>query len=191
MNKEKCGHPRISLRLSGVYTVEAALVMSFVLLLLFLCLFMAFYLHDRTVLNALGRYYLKTLIHMVEEPVTVDGELEAERMEEQNILRTNGFQSAISPDSVGARFAESASRMLLMSNLSEIDVMTYSDEVVIHYKARFKVPVYQGFIELLGVDTRYEATIRTERSLDPEEFVRLCRGIFFRKTQEEEKEEGE
>ncbi len=57
---------------AGVYTVEAAFVVSLICVLVLLAIVTGFYQHDRAVLTKMGLSYVSGLLHMAEEPVTLD-----------------------------------------------------------------------------------------------------------------------
>ena len=97
---------------AGVFTIEAAFVVSVILSLVTLVIVTGFYQHDRAVLTKMGLNYVSGLRHMAEEPVTFDGMLEAERLEEQGIFRLDGYSGAVSKDEIEARFYESAETRL-------------------------------------------------------------------------------
>ena len=69
-------------RNDGSYTVEAAFVFPVYLMLLTVFLLLGFYLYDKAVLSASALYYVKSAVHMADEPVDIRGEMELWRLEE-------------------------------------------------------------------------------------------------------------
>ena len=163
---------------AGVFTIEAAFVITTCCVLIMLVLMMAFYQHDRAVLCKMGMTYTAGLLHMAEEPVTFDGVLEAERLEEQGIFRLDGYSGAVSPEEVEARFRESAETRLLMTDLRSVEVSADDSTVRISYEASFRPGLAERILDLFGSGRSMSGSFQLQRGLDPEEFVRICRSVF-------------
>ena len=166
---------------AGVYTIEAAFVISVCCLFVMWIIVMGFYQHDRAVLTKMGLSYVSSLLHMAEEPVGFDGMMEAERLEEQGILRLDGYSSAVSREVVEARFTESAETRLLMTDLESVRVSANDSEVGIAYEAAFRFPLAESLLTLFGSGRQLSGSFTLKRSLDPEEFVRIVRSVFGKK----------
>lgn len=162
----------------GVFTIEAAFVVSLICVLVLWVLVTAFYQHDRAVLTKLGLSYVSNLLHMAEEPVSFDGMMEAERLEEQDIFRLDGYSGAVSVDEVEIRFAESAKIRLLMTDLKAVHVTAADSEVTVSYEAAFRFPLAEQILDLIGSGREMSGSFHLKRGLDPEEFVRIVRSVF-------------
>ena len=173
----KAGKDRLQ---AGVYTIEAAFVVSLICTLVMLVIVAAFYQHDRSVLTKMGLSYASSLLHMAEEPVTFDGMMEAERLEEQSIFRLDGYSGAVSQKDVEARFYESAESRLLMTDLRAVEVTADDSEVGISYEAAFRFPLAERLLTLFGSGRSLSGAFRLKRGMDPEEFVRIVRSVFKR-----------
>ena len=165
-------------RPDGVFTIEAAFVVSVILSLVTLLIVTGFYQHDRAVLTKMGLNYVSGLLHMAEEPVTLDGMMEAERLEEQGIFRLDGYSGAVSEDEVEARFYESAESRLLMTDLSSVTVSANDSEVGVAFEAQFRFPLAEQVLQLFGSGRSMSGSYQLKRSMDPEEFVRIVRSVF-------------
>lgn len=166
---------------AGIYTIEAAFVISMICMLIMMIFIMAFYQHDRAVLYKMGMSYTGSLLSMAEEPVSFDGMLEPERLEEQDIFRLDGYSGAVSADEVETRFRESAETRLLMSDLEQVEVSANDKTVGISYKATFRSRLAESVLSLFGNGRDLSGAFQSERGLDPEEFVRIVRSVFGRK----------
>ena len=163
---------------AGVYTVEAAFVVSLICVLVLLAIVTGFYQHDRAVLTKMGLSYVSGLLHMAEEPVTLDGAMEAERLEEQGIFRLDGYSGAVSEEEVESRFFESADLRLLMTDLKTVKVRAEDTEVGISYAAEFRFPLAEHVLALVGSGRSLTGSFTLKRGMDPEEFVRIVRSVF-------------
>ena len=163
---------------AGVLTIEAAFVITICCMLVTMILWMAFYQHDRAVLHKLGMTYAAGLLHMAEEPVSFDGVLEAERLEEQGIFRLDGYSGAVSSEEIEARFRESAETRLLMSDLRSVEVSADDIAVKVAYEAEFRPALSEGILQLFGSGRTLSGSFQRKRGLDPEEFVRIVRSVF-------------
>ena len=166
---------------AGVLSIEAAFVVSVIASLVVLVLVTGFYQHDRAVLTKMGLSYVSSLLHMAEEPVTFDGAMEAERLEEQGIFRLDGYSGAVSREEVEARFSESAEKRLLMTDLESVKVAADDSEVRIHYQAVFRFPLAEQVLKLFGSGKTLSGSFSLKRGMDPEEFVRIVRSVFGKK----------
>ncbi|MBQ6542679.1 MAG: hypothetical protein IJL73_09455 [Lachnospiraceae bacterium] len=162
----------------GVYTIEAAFVVSMICILVLWVLVTAFYQHDRAVLTKLGLSYVSNLLHMAEEPVSFDGMMEAERLEEQDIFRLDGYSGTVSGDEVETRFAESAENRLLMTDLKAVHVTASDSEVTVSYEAAFRFSRVEHLLDLIGSGGGMSGSFQLKRGMDPEEFVRIVRSVF-------------
>ena len=166
---------------AGVLTIEAAFVVSVICTLVTLVIVTGFYQHDRAVLVKMGLSYAESLLHMAEEPVTFDGAMEAERLEEQGIFRMDGYSGAVSSEEVETRFMESAETKLLMTDLECVKVTADDSEVGIAYEAAFRFPLAENLLQLFGSGRNMSGSYSLKRNLDPEEFVRIVRSVFGKK----------
>ena len=166
---------------SGSVTVEAALVLGMTLLLFLSVFYMTFYLHDRAVLRETAAYYAEAMRHMAEEPVDLTGRLETWRLEEQNVFRTNGYAEFMDPGVVEYFFRRVAEERMLMSELTSAHASFEGRRIRLSYKAGFRL-LGGSFVSMVtGISSEWEDEIRIDLKMDPEEFIRLCRGVIWRK----------
>ena len=166
---------------SGSLTVEAALVFGVLFMVMLTVFYMAFYLHDRAVLYETAAYYAEAMAHMAEEPVNLSGEMEARRLEEQNIFRTNGYGGRQSTYAIEAAFMDEANSGMLMSSVTSARAVFNGRSLSLSYSAEFRV-LQGSFIETMtGIARTWSGKEERTLYMDPEEFVRLCRGLIWRK----------
>lgn len=168
-------------RKSGSLTVEATLVLGFVLLLFLAVFYEAFYLHDRAVLRETASYYAEAMRHMAEEPVDIAGRLEAWRLEEQNIFRSNGYAGQKDPGAVETEFRQVAGQRMLMSDVKGAKAVFDGRKIRLSYSAEFRLLSNSFVSAVTGISSVWEDEIGIELKMDPEEFIRLCRGVIWRK----------
>lgn len=168
---------------SGYMTLEAALILGIVMQLMAGMFCISFYLHDRAVLYEITSYYAETMRHMLEEPVNSDGVLEINRLEEQNLFRTNGYGSDRDSEEIVQAIRREAGKRLLVSTVTGIDVGRTDQKIVVTYEAVFHFKIAKFILKLTGIDQEIRGTVIRERTMDPEEFIRLCRGVVWRKRQ--------
>ena len=164
----------------GSYTIEAAIVMGIVMMLLYAFVFIGFYLHDRLVLYESGLNYAETLLHMTEEPVTFSGKLEIVRLEEQNILRIGGYQDAVNTAFLQELFLYETGQRLFLSQPDDVKIEADGTEVRLFYSAQVRIPFGSMVRKMIGVQPEISREIRMRRRIDPEEVVRLMRGVIWR-----------
>ena len=167
----------------GSVTVEATLVLGLVLLLLTTVFYMAFYLHDRAVLKETAAYYAEAMLHMAEEPVDLEGRLESWRIEDQNIFRTNGYAEYKDNGAVAIAFQTTANERMLITKVTIARAYFNQRKIVLMYSV--KTNMRQGSFAALvtSMEKEWSDEVRMELKMDPEEFVRLCRGVIWRKKQ--------
>lgn len=166
---------------AGSYTIEAAFVFPIIIILVSLIILYSFYLHDRVVLAEMSQYYTKKLFQMLDEPVSVSGRLEIERLEEQNLLRIGGYKDSIQPAMIEKSFRESAERWLLVTSVKSVRAEVTDTGVKFSYTADCAIRVLSKYVKMTGIENGFSGTKSIERPLSPEEFVRIIRGIIWRK----------
>ena len=166
---------------NGFLTVEAAVLFGIILSVLTAVLYLGFYLHDRAVLGETAAYYAGVMMHMIEEPVSYGGRLEIRRLEEQDIFRVAGYGEQQDPREIEALFRKEMGDRLLMTGVEEIHAEFGQREVVFTYRARFRWRVGALVKAMLGLEETFSGEVHLKRNMDPEEFIRLCRGVIWRK----------
>ena len=164
----------------GSATVEATLVMAVVLSVVFSFTVFSMILHDRVVLKELGDYYSETLMHLIEEPVEPDGTLLIDRLEEETILRTKGYGTKEAEEEIRERMMDSAAESLLLTRLTDVTVTLGPKEGVIRYEGELKFRGGSFFLQWMLSDEGLSGSVSRDRRTDPEEFIRLLRGIVWR-----------
>ena len=169
---------------NGSVTVEAAFILGFVMMLFLAVFSMTFYLHDRAVLRETAAYYAEAMRHMAEEPVDLDGRLESWRLEEQNVFRTNGYAEYKDPGLVEYAFRQTAAQRMLMSEVTSTKAVFEGRKIRLSYAAAFRLPGGAVIAGITGIGTEWSDEIQISLRMDPEEFIRLCRGVIWRKKEE-------
>ena len=167
----------------GSMTVEATFVTGFALLLFTSVIYFAFFLHDRAVLRMTAEYYAETMLHMAEEPVDLIGRLESWRLEDQNIFRTNGYASDQDTDPVALAFRMTADQRMLMTRVEQVSATFNGRNVRLSCSARCQVISGSFVTRITGIDPTWNEEVQMKLKMDPEEFIRLCRGVIWRKKQ--------
>ena len=101
--------------LPGSYTIEASILISVILLILMTWFYLAFSFHDRLVCRALALFYTEAAGRMMEEPISEEGRLEIERLNERSGILIGTYASRINPSVLEERFLAAADGLLLIS----------------------------------------------------------------------------
>ena len=90
----------------GVYTIEAAVILTLITALVSLLIYGAVCLHDRAVCLETALFDVRASVQMMEEPVTLTGRLDAERVEmeaeqDKNATEAEQDELALSAEQIG------------------------------------------------------------------------------------------
>lgn len=165
----------------GSLTVEAGFVMGVVLTLLTAVLLLAFYLHDRATFHETVSEYAEGLRRMMEEPVDLYGALIPERLNTENIFRTGWHLDSASAAKAEREIQETADRYMFLCRVRSVSVLAEGGMVRVSYSGVFDPPFSGDLLRLIGVETVFSGEAEHRWNLEPEEFVRLCRGLIWRK----------
>lgn len=176
--------------LEGSYTQEATFVFPLYIMLLVGFLLIGFFLYDKVVLTMTAQYYAKAALHMVDEPVSVEGEMEPWRLEEQGLLWLKGYSESFSGDTIRAECQKQMEERMFMAELKEVECTYHNGEVTISYDACYQAPVISDVLSFLGVETDMEGEATASRAMSPEEFVRIVRGVIWRNSRTVKKNEN-
>jgi len=161
----------------GFTTVEAALVISFILFLMTAFMLMMFYLHDRALLYEIALKDGERIMKMVEEPVSEQGKLEMKRLKEQNFLRIRTYISYVNTESWEAAFRAEAEETLFLTEVTSVEVELSDRGASVKYSGRFRLPVGGVTRRLLEGALTMEGTVTCKKDISPEELVRISRSI--------------
>ena len=164
----------------GVYTIEAALILTLVTLLVALMIYGALCLHDRAICLETALFDVRASVQMLEEPVTLTGRLDAERVEMHSIFDRSTLDQYMSQTLLEAEFKLKAEKRMLLGKLTSVKAEIENGQVTLSYEGSF------SFLEsgLLGMVTGPEKTFSREvcmkKGRGAEEIVRLMKGIIWR-----------
>ena len=102
----------------GVYTIEAALILTLVTLLVALMIYGALCLHDRAICLETALFDVRASVQMLEEPVTLTGRLDAERVEMHSIFDRSTLDQYMSQTLLEAEFKLKAEKRMLQGKLN-------------------------------------------------------------------------
>ena len=166
--------------LPGSYTVEASILVSLILLILMAWFYLAFSFHDRLVIRALALFYTEAAGRMMEEPVSEEGRLEIERLNERSGILIGTYISRIHPSVLEERFSAAADGLLLISRPEAVKLRAQGREVRFSFTSSTSYPsmipnlsFQYGAHDAQG-ETRYGLVI------PPETFIRAARGLIWR-----------
>ena len=166
---------------NGSMTVEATLVLGVLFLLVLSAFYATFYLHDRAVIRGTAAYYAEAMRHMAEEPVDLTGRLEPWRLEDQNVFRTNGYAENADPGIVEFLFRQAGNERMLTSEVTDARAAFEGRKISLSYTAKSRLFGDSIVSRVTGISPEWSDEIRIELKMDPEEFIRLCRGVIWRK----------
>ncbi|GEM_PF-3782968 len=167
--------------MKGSYTVEASVVVSLTMVLIMVLLYLGFLLRDRLVLYEVSLNYVNRMGQMLEEPVSAKDQLEALRLSEQNVFRSGSYKNGIHTEDMKALFIKNANEQTFLLTVRSADIQVTDRKVSLTYTAQAEMRGGKTVSKLLSRFSTVEKCVERERRMDPEEFVRLCRGTIWRK----------
>ena len=168
--------------LQGSYTIEAAVLVSLILLILLSWFYLAFSFHDRLVCHALALFYTEGAGRMLEEPISAEGRLEIERLNERKGILTTSYVSGVDPSVFEERFLSAADMSFLISRPESFRLSARKAAVNTVYTAATlyppALPVFSFLYESRGIsgETQYGLPVT------PETFIRAARGLIWRES---------
>ena len=166
--------------LSGSYTVEASILVSLILLILMTWFYLAFSFHDRLVFRALALFYTEAAGRMMEEPVSEEGRLEIERLNERSGILIGTYASRIDPAVLEERFQTAADGLLLISRPETVKLRAQGREVQLSYASYTSYTAMLPGLSFLYEDNEARGEIKYGLSIPPETFIRAARGLIWR-----------
>ena len=166
--------------LPGAFTVEAAILTSLILLLLMTWFYLAFSLHDRLVYRALALFYMESAGRMLAEPVSEEGRLEIERLNEKKGYLANSYASRIRPGLFMERFNTASEGLLLISHPGTFRMNVQTTAIQVNYAAETRIPTVLPELSALSDDSGSAGQISYKVIVTPETFVRAARGLIWR-----------
>lgn len=160
----------------GSFTVEASILMIFVLISVFLCIYYGFYLHDKIILEeTVWKTALRSSQWITECSRLEDGVFDWEILQEKGLLwRLSG---GIGEETRIREYVGSMTEgELLVCDEPQFQAVLQSDSVTILYSAKVHLP---GFCQLPGWEVVQDISGSvTVNAAEQEEFIRLVRGII-------------
>ncbi len=164
----------------GSYTVEATVTVLVILIVVFGFFYFGMYLRECTAFHDLARMRLDRYERSLSEPVDLLGQLDIQRFSEWPVFMicpTVSFQEA---SSFVAELADDIGKQWVFLQPLPITMVDNSKGLEIKYQNKFKkgIPyIYRQLFHLSPVISDEKITISPE----PEEFVRISRGVIWRK----------
>ena len=171
---------REKINLPGSYTIEASILISLILLIIMTWFYLAFSFHDRLVFRALALFYTEAAGRMMEEPVSEEGRLEIERLNERSGILIGTYVSRIKPSVLEERFYEAAQGLLLISRPETVKLNAQGRAVRFTYRSDTAYPLALPDFSFLYDDNEAHGEIRYSLSVPPETFIRAARGLIWR-----------
>lgn len=162
---------------AGSYTVEAAIIMSIVLSVLYMYVWVSFSLHDRQILYGAALLNADTVRHRQEEPVTAEGKLDAEQI---GVLPLPAGASGQETGENTAVYQTQVQSGVLAVRLTGADFSCLDGHVRLSYAAEIPLPFGPFMRRLFPDGTDIEGTVLFRERMQPEELVRITGGIFRR-----------
>lgn len=166
--------------LPGSYTIEASILISIIILILMTWFYLAFSFHDRLVCRALALFYTEAAGRMMEEPISEEGRLEIERLNERSGILIGTYASRINPSVLEERFLAAADGLLLISRPETVRMRAKGREVQFLYRADPAFPLSLPNMSFLYDNNEAYGEIRYGLSVPPETFIRAARGLIWR-----------
>ena len=166
--------------LPGSYTIEASILISIILLILMSWFYLAFSFHDRLVCRALALFYTEAAGRMMEEPVSEEGRLEIERLNERSGILIGTYVSRIKPSVLEERFLTASEGLLLISRPESVKMRAQGREVRLLYSADPGFPLSLPSMSFLYENNEARGETRYGLSVPPETFIRAARGLIWR-----------
>lgn len=166
--------------LPGSYTVEASILVSLILLILMTWFYLTFSFHDRLIFRALALYYTEAAGRMMEEPVSEEGRLEIERLNERSGIIIGSYASRIKPSVLEERFAAAADSLMFISAPAAVKMNAGGREVRFSFASETNYPAVLPGMRFIYEDNGARGEIRYSLSVPPETFIRAARGLIWR-----------
>lgn len=159
----------------GSYTVEASLIMCFIICIMLGIVYMGFYVYD---------YYMAELIMtetmkrenrwVIECSDRVDGEIHWEEWSNKSIL-WRLFYSNEGDESI-EQIREQLEETLLISNLYQVQVNVKREKIEVEYQLKTHFP--GKWIQIiLGAKSLNTSNKMSFEDKESEELIRICRGV--------------
>ena len=166
--------------LPGAYTVESAILVSLILLLLMTWFYLAFSFHDRLVYRALALFYMEGAGRMLAEPVSEEGRLEIERLNEKEGYLANSYVSRIKTSVFENRFNTASEGLLLISHPGTFRMSAGATAVQVNYASDTRIPTVLPELAALSGDVGSSGQINYKVIVTPKTFVRAARVVLWR-----------
>ena len=166
--------------LPGSYTVEASILVSMILLIMMAWFFLAFTFHDRMVARALALFYTEAAGRMMEEPVSDDGRLLIERLNERSGFLTGSYGARIVPSVFEERFRTAADGLLLISRPETVRLQVEGREARLTFSSAARYPASVPGFSFMYDNNGSQKESRYGLSVPPETVIRAARGLLWK-----------
>ena len=170
---------------AGIYTPEAAVVISMLFFLTAALVFLGFYLHDRLVLYGTAAKCLQEEARYLGKAAETDGSLSEAGLFDGGLQLYGRELTPEKEAEFREHFLMRASSRLLMSEVESAELKKDGHELRLRYRAVFTVKTGSVVKRLLYGNGEIESEVSLRLPLRPEEVVRIVRGIkrFGEKTE--------
>ena len=164
----------------GVYTIEAAVILTLITALTGILIYGAVCLHDRAVCLETALYDVRASVQLMEEPVTLTGRLDAERVEMHSIFNRTSLEQYVSQALLETEFKLKAESRMLSGKLTYVKAEVDKSKVTLSYEGNFSF-MDSGFSGLIsGIEKTFSQKVSMKKARGPEEIVRLMKGLIWR-----------
>ncbi|CVI65109.1 hypothetical protein NDGK_00083 [Clostridiales bacterium CHKCI001] len=163
----------------GSYTVEASLIMCFIICVMLGIIYMGFYLYD---------YYMAEIVitgitkkenrQIIECSDRVDGEINWEEWSNRSILWRLFYHNQ--GNELTEQIKEQLGRNLLISDLDQVEVSIKREEIQVQYQLKVYFPGkwIQTILNVRSLNVSNQMKFEDKES---EELIRICRSAAFRR----------
>ena len=164
----------------GVYTIEAAVILTLITALVSLLIYGAVCLHDRAVCLETALFDVRASVQMMEEPVTLTGRLDAERVEMHSIFDRPSLEQYVSQVLLEAEFKLKAESRMLFGKLNSVNAAIDNGRIMLTYEGSFSFADNGLLGRVSGPERSFSQQISMKKARGPEEIVRLMKGMIWR-----------
>ena len=168
-------------RVNGSVTVEACFIGGLTVTVLAALIWFGLYMRDRSVIRSALLYYKEEVAAILSEPAAADGKLSLERLGEDSLVNTLSPTKKVDLLELSGGFRKRLENALLISRPEKTDARLTDRGICLEYRCSFRLPTGNWFLKILPDEGTVSGSVEVRTGLEPEEFLRICRGIIWRK----------
>lgn len=164
-------------KVSGSFTLEATFIVSLTILLIFGFMYAGLYLREECIFHSLVEMRVLRAKRSLEEAIDSEGHMEPERIPEMPILQINPKIDLEDALTLAREIAKELGTGWSLLDPNPITVIDYKNKVGIEYYNAFKrgIPL---FYKNTWVYSESFSETELVLNMEPEDFLRICRGIL-------------